>query len=685
MATISSAAPKGDYTVTGNPQVDAINAARAQSAGAGMAPSLVNSIGRNTVTGTTPPVSTSGVNTAYVPVITSSKAQNDYASKQDAFATMQANNALQASQLAQQTVLEQQAQADQARQAQEQANIDTQNKQNQQTIDAKNAALGLTTQASTSPVPTTNTQNGTTTQTGTIDAPRGTPGLQGGVNQPVTGQDSINQANNGIVGATNDLTSGLQDVQDAKDSLANTVNRQLQSVLKGTFPLTGPQQDLINSLQTQLNQQIAEQKVTNAAYVGSVSRAGFRSGTEEYGPDEYAGQIANAVSYGTAKIQELDNSAAKTMADLESGFQKDDYDMITKNYDILDKQLDDKGNHIKDMYNAVTSVLKDQRDQELASQAAATKQAQDAKDFDEKVREFNSTQDLAQKKYGLDAAQYQHQLEVDASSGISSVDDAGLTMLAKGYLTSGTLPSVGYGKQAVAIRTAIINKAVQLSGGAGNVDPAVNKAAYEANKAVLKSQQQSYTVADNAYRVFDKNGDLALSLAKGLNNSNSPIINQLSNSVINQTTGQGQLDSYKAILTSLQSEYATLISVKGGGSGQVTEADKAKAEAAIPSDISPKRLQEVLTNLKTEGSNVLSERKQTLDQLNENMTTHASTFNNQVSEKPLVGQVSSAKAAGYSSSEIVSSLATNPQYANAVSTAKALGYGDDEIINYLTQ
>ncbi len=616
-------------------------------------------------------------NPVLTPVITSSAAKDDLAKKQADFATLQANNATHASTLAQQKLLDQQAQMEKDRQAQEQKNIQAGIDQKAKETEAKNAALGIVTPPPTSSTVTPQPQNAPVVSSAPTSSSTGTIAPQGAIVDPQSTQGKVATINNSLNDSTGTLVQGLDDIQNTKDSLATTVNKQLNSVLRGTFPLTTSQQALVTSVQNQLVQQENEQKIANKGYEGAVAQAGFREGGE-YTPAQYAGQIANAVSYGVAKIQALDNAAAKTMAELDTNFQKDDYDMITKNYALLDKQLDDKSSHLKDMFDAVTSTLKDQRDQQLKAQETIAKNEKDAKDFTEKVREFNTN-------HNLEAAKYNHQLEMDASTGTNSLDDKGLEMLARGYLTSGVMPSVGYGKQAVAMRTAIINKAVKLSGGADNVNPAVNKAAYDANKAVLKNQQQSYTVADTAYRIFDKNGDLALTLAKGLNNSNSPIINQLSNSVINQTTGQGQLDSYKAVVTSLQSEYATLINVKGGGGGQVTEGDKTKAEKAIPMDISPARLQEVLTNLKKEGTNVLNERKQTVDQLTSNITNNGTAYNTKVADKPLLGQITTAKSLGYSPSEIILNLTKNPQYSSAISSAKAQGYNDDEIINYLTQ
>lgn len=610
-----------------------------------------------------------------VPVITSAGAQNDFSTKKAGFDDLKTTVQNQTSKIAADKAYtaEQQKILDDNKQLQD--NVKAQNNLKQQEIDNKAKALTGT----PTPSPTTAPAGGTTN--GTNDTSIANK----------SGQDTIQ---NGLNSATNTLTSGLSDIQNAKDSLTNDINTKLSAVMSGTFPLTGTQQAMISSIQSQLNQNQYTQAVANASYTGSVTEAGFRKGGE-YTPEQYAGAISNAVSYGVNKMQNLDNEAAKTMATLEVQFQKENYDEITKHYDILNKQLEDKSTALKDMYSAVTSSLKDQRDQEQKQIALKTAAEKDARDFEEKMnefaanynqkdKEFAANNSLDKAKLGLDQQKFSHQLEMDAATGVSSLDDAGLTMLAKGYLTSGTLPSLGYGKTAVAMRTAVINKAVNLSGGAENVNPAVNKAAYAANSAVLKSQQQAYTTASTAYNIFDKNGQLALSLAQGLNKSNSPIINQLDNSVINQTTGKGQLDSYKALITSLQGEYATLISVKGG-SGQVTEADKAKATAAIPADISPNRLKDVLTNLKTEGQNVLDERKQTVDQLIKNISGNAQAFDSKTVDKPVMAQIITAKDAGYSPEEIVQGLQSNPQYSDIINRAISAGYSPQDIINSLSQ
>lgn len=316
------------------------------------------SAGYNTLYGASTP---NGGQASSTPVVTSSSAQADLAAKMAAFNTIQTNNKAQADLIANNQLQAKQSQAEQDAAKLAQQNIDTQNAQKQQEINAKNAALASTTanktgEAPTPPVSTPPQVTGGSTPTGQV--PTGTQPT------PTNGTTPTNPTQTGLNNAVGQFQSGLNEIQTAKDALTNDVLGKLNSVLSGTFPLSAPQQALISSLQTQLTQQEQQQGVANQSYVGSVTQAGFRSGGE-YTPAQYAGQIANAVSYGVAKIAELDNNAAKTMATLQSDFQKQNYDMITKNYDILTKQLDDKETALKDMYTAVTSNLKDQRDYQL--------------------------------------------------------------------------------------------------------------------------------------------------------------------------------------------------------------------------------------------------------------------------------------------------------------------------------
>lgn len=320
----------------------------------------------------------SGGPTTSSPVITSQEAQDDAIQKQIAFNTMQSQNATQA-----QTLVEQQAQArlEQSvkdQQAQQQKNIDTQNNLAAQQTATKNAAL-----LGTGNVGTGNTSTNTSqANTNTPPAAPNTPDTTNTTDQTGAGtsSDSIQDT---LDTATNNDVSQQSAISTEEDTAYQQYQTQLNSIMSGTFPLSSTETSLISSLQTQLQQNVQQQQTANNAYTGAATEAGFRSGGE-YTPTQYAGQIANSISYGVAKIQDLDNSAALTMAQLQQSFQTEDLTAVNDGYDALTKQLSNKSTEIQTMYDTVTGALKDQRD----AAATASKTA-----FDEQMSSatFNLT------------------------------------------------------------------------------------------------------------------------------------------------------------------------------------------------------------------------------------------------------------------------------------------------------
>lgn len=294
------------------------------------------------------------------PVVTSQPAQSDAMQKFQIWQNIQNQIKVQKDMLQRKELMRQ---AEIARQDlldanEKQANIE--NEQKQQEIDNKASALKMVGTPASQVKPGeafTDTQGnqGVAQFDPKTGLPYATPpGKSAGGGIGETAKNSQNTA-------LNQYTSALAKNQEKEDAATERAMSALNSVLAGTFPLSAPQQALVTSLQTQLQQNVAAQTVANKSYEGSVAQAAFRGGGE-YTPAQMAGQIANAVSYGVAKIQALDNSAAKTIAELEQSFMKDDYTMITKQYDILMKTLDDKATAIKDTYAATTKAIQDQRD-----------------------------------------------------------------------------------------------------------------------------------------------------------------------------------------------------------------------------------------------------------------------------------------------------------------------------------
>lgn len=344
-STLSAANTGGVATTAGNYNPASFKAAPAGSYEA----QLYNATPAAQAAAKPAPVTPPGGPSTSAPVATSSAAQADYAAKQSSFADMQAANAAQASQVQQKQMADAQAKQVADTAAQAQANINTQNHQKQQEITAKNAALGVA-------VPNYGDKVAGSDQTAKFNPNTGAP-----LTPPAP--TAADKTASDLASSATTYAQGKSDLMTAEDSLVASTKTQLDSIANGTFPLNVFQQGLINSVNAQLASSVQSQTVANAAYTGAATESGFRQGGE-YTPVQYAGQIANAVSYGIAKIQELDGKAAATIADLQDKFNTQNYDMVTKSYDLLQKQLDGKSSALKDMYDTVTSTLKDARDQQ---------------------------------------------------------------------------------------------------------------------------------------------------------------------------------------------------------------------------------------------------------------------------------------------------------------------------------
>lgn len=320
-----------------------------------------------------------GGQTATTPVVTANSAQTDYLAKWNAYRQITDAISNQNAQKATQAQMDEAAKSQKELQASEtnlkQQGIDIQKTQalaQQQEAQNKADALKMASAPdSDTPAPTAPGTTGTPAATGTA--------------QPTAPQTTADVANNGIQTATSQFQQGTANILDQRNTLSSNMLTSLNQVLQGTIPLSGPQQALITSLQTQLSQNETLQKLSNESQVGAAKMAAFRSGGE-YSPQEAANSVANIVAQGTMRVQELDNSAAKTIAEMEISFQKQDFDIINRQYDVLSKQLDNKDSAIKDTYSATVKALQDMRDAELKQ-----------KEFDHTV--LKDTQALNQSKF----------------------------------------------------------------------------------------------------------------------------------------------------------------------------------------------------------------------------------------------------------------------------------------------
>lgn len=335
-----------------------------------------------------------------VPVITAQAAKDDFAAKTAAYNTLLAGMRNQADAKSQ---ADQQAKIDQAAKDVQASNLAYQNSQvniqKTQADTAKTLADAKLTAAQGLSQPQT-PPGGAGTPATAPAAPVAPPEAPASQPQTQDPTDSLLQGE----------ASAQSGVQDAQTQAYNDLISQTNQIRNGTFPLSPTDSAMLAATQQSFTQQITAQQQANQADQGAVQESNFRNGGE-YTPSIAAGTLQNAISNGIAKVTNLDQQAALTMAKLQEGFDAQDYQKINDHYDQLDKLLTDKSNSIKDIFSAAVANEKDIRDynNKVQQQAVAQTNAD---------RSFKETQ-------MKDAADIQHQKNADyiAASGTWAMHD----------------------------------------------------------------------------------------------------------------------------------------------------------------------------------------------------------------------------------------------------------------------
>jgi|GEM_PF-1579219 len=172
------------------------------------------------------------------------------------------------------------------------------------------------------------------------------------------------------------------------------------------------------------------------------------------------------------------------------------------------------------------------------------------------------------------------------------------------YLQTGELPSkIAQNPQYTA---PIIQRANELSGqlGLGNFDPAQRKASVTADTTSLNDLQNRLDNSQASLPTIIANGKLLLNGMKkaGINDQNSPLINQYQNALNKKLIGSGDLAAFNNSLTTIRNEYARLLMGKGSPTDKATN----DADSAVPNNISAADLAKVLDRISGEGNNVIS-------------------------------------------------------------------------------
>lgn len=350
------------------------------------------------------PVST--VKTPAPAVITSTAAQNDLASKQ--------------------------SQVDQL-------NADTAN--HQAVVSASQAPPATDTSATTTPA--SNTPSNTDTLGSLDDQINGI--LSGFSDQ----SSKIESDANTQAGTLGDEATAAQ---TALDTAATTALSQLNAIASGTYPLSPAESSLLNATASGYQQAIQYQTTANASYTGQMTEAMASLGISTSAPTEAIGLIHAAISSGTSKITDLNSQMATSLANLQLGFQKQDYQMVQDSWDETSKYMEDRVSTLTAMQKQVTDAAH-QQVQDLQAQTQMNlstiidsakfdyQQKQDAITDAFQQQQITETQrhDLQEEATAAETAAY-GRYSYDAASGTIFDKATGTTSFATGSSFVGASP-----------------------------------------------------------------------------------------------------------------------------------------------------------------------------------------------------------------------------------------------------
>ena len=327
-----------------------------------------------------------------------------------------------------------------------------------------------------------------------------TAGIQAIIDE-MASREAVGTDNDIINKENADNAAALKTAQAETDRINTDIKTQLDQFLSGTHPLTPSQQAQVDSLKAQFQSLINEQKITNQNFEKGTELLGFRTGQSSYMPAVAAGNIQSAINLGLSKIADLNSKMSSAVAEMEQGFQDDNFDKVTRSYEI---------------YNSIQKQKTDAIQKTIDDAKVAVKEVKEhndkvKKDFYDQVTK--PIQDVAASaaQNGADKA------TMNAINSATTVDEA---MAAAGdYLQTATGDAGDY---------LFYQKQTQKNG----LTPLTFQA-WQDKKIADKLKQSSSEAYANAYA--SASGKAAADRAAGLTDANEEPIDPDSNSILSQT------------------------------------------------------------------------------------------------------------------------------------------------------
>lgn len=181
------------------------------------------------------------------------------------------------------------------------------------------------------------------------------------------------------------ITQQLQELDQQTTSAYEQYKKDIASLQNGTFPLSALEQSQVQNLMAKFEALKQQQITANKNFQGALAVSQARGGQAEFTPEIAAGNVKQAIDDGIAKIASLEVMAMTAVNDLQQGFADRNYKMINDAYDRYTKFTDGRQKALTDMQTAASKAAQDLRDFEY-------KVEQDAFNNMIKLEEFDATQ-----------------------------------------------------------------------------------------------------------------------------------------------------------------------------------------------------------------------------------------------------------------------------------------------------
>lgn len=188
----------------------------------------------------------------------------------------------------------------------------------------------------------------------------GVPSLDDQINSLLSDLNSNTQAVN--QDAQNN-EGGLLSAEDQNQQVQNAAYAQtasqLQAIASGTYPLSASEQQLLTATASQFQVAIQQQQMANQNAVASAQMTGLATNSS----GEAISLIQNAITNGNLAVSKINAQMATSVATLQQGFAKQDFDMVQSAWADSAKQFEDRQSELQNMLSTVQAQATAQVDE----------------------------------------------------------------------------------------------------------------------------------------------------------------------------------------------------------------------------------------------------------------------------------------------------------------------------------